>query len=341
MRLSVPGVRIADVETCDFAAMPCLETAPLLRLSRPDDWERVLDSSVSRRLLAELGVERRHLTHVPGQRLALDRMTAIDLACSAVERMRTRQREAFDRLDALLFVSTSNPNPCNSQAAILASRVGLQASCLDIKAGCSGGVLGVAQAALMIHAGCERVLVVLAENLSQLTSADDLRALLTVGDGAACVLVERSERGAFLSVLHGTAPEFAGAMAVRTPFPPAAPDARYLFEVSDAPRAREVLHERWRQLVRESAEAASTCPSELTHGFLHQTHGALLDGLAQDLGLEPARLVPVVRDQGNMGSPTFAVAMARAFHELRPGDRYLMAAVGGGISWCAIVAEHA
>jgi 3-oxoacyl-[acyl-carrier-protein] synthase III len=42
-----------------------------------------------------------------------------------------------------------------------------------------------------------------------------------------------------------------------------------------------------------------------------------------------------------MGTPTFAVAMAAAFQRLRPGQRYLLQAVGGGISWCSIVAEHA
>ena len=59
-----------------------------------------------------------------------------------------------------------------------------------------------------------------------------------------------------------------------------------------------------------------------------------------DLGLPPERVPDVVRCHGNMGTPTFAVAMSRDFERLRPGDTYLMQAVGGGISWCAIVAEH-
>jgi 3-oxoacyl-[acyl-carrier-protein] synthase-3 len=341
MRLSVPGVRIADVETCDFGLMPCHETEPLLERACPDTWERYLESSVSRRLMAELGVDRRHLTQVPGQAPEPGRLTAIDLARSAVERLRARRPGALERLDALIFVSTSNPNPCNSQAALLAQQVGIEASCLDLKAGCSGGVTGVAQAALLVQAGCERVLVVMAENLSQLTPADDLRALLTVGDGAACVLVERSEGAGFLSVLHGTAPEFAGAMAVRTPFPPAGPGARYVFEISDAARTREALRCRWRRLLEESTEAAGMRPPDLAQCFLHQTHRAQLDGLVNDLGLEPWRVPHVVHDHGNMGSPTFAVAMARRFERLAPGERYLMAAVGGGMSWCAIVAEHA
>ncbi len=340
MRLSVPGVRIADVETCDFGLMLSYDTASLLRLACPDTWERYLESPISRRFMAELGVERRHLTHVPGQVPDPGRRTAIDLARSAVERLRARRPQVLTHLDALIFVSTSNPNPCNCQAALLAEQLGLTASCFDLKSGCSGGVLGLAQAALLVDAGCERALVVMAENLSQLTPADDLRALLSVGDGAACVLVEKCEGPGFLSVLHDTAPEFATALAMRTPFPPARADARYVYEFSDAPTVGEFVRDRWRALFHDSVEAAGMRASDLVHCFFHQTHSAQVDALARDLDIEPARLVRVVHDHGNMGSPTFAVAMARAFAGMAPGQRYLLEAVGGGLSSCAIVAEH-
>ena len=341
MRLRLPGVRLAEVETCDFSMMPLYDTASLLRLARPEMGERYLESAVSRRLIEELGVERRHLTHVPGQSPDPGRLTAFDLACSAVERLRTRCPGATDRLDALIFVSTSNPNPCNCQAALLADRLGIAASCFDLKSGCSSGVLGLLQAALLIEAGCERVLVVMAENLSQLTPTDDLRMLLTVGDGAACILVEKANGRGFLSVVHGTAPEFAGAMAMRTPFPPASAEARYVYQVSDAQAARVFLRERWRALFHESVEAAGIAPGDLAQCFFHQSHGEQVESLVSDLGIDPARVDRVVHDHGNMGSPTFAVSMARSFVRLAPGQRYLMQAVGGGLSWCAIVAEHA
>ena len=337
MQLEIPGVRIVDVETCDFELMPRLDTSALLGAARPTDGARYLASPVAQRLLAELGVEHRYLTHVPGQPVAPGRLNAFDLARSALERLVARRRDALAQLDALIFVSTSNPNPCNSQAALLAETCGLRASCFDLKAGCSGGVFGVAQGALLIRAGCERVLVVMAENLSQLAPPDDLRMLLTVGDGAACVLLERSVNGGFLRVLHGTAPEHAGAMTVRTPFPPPTADARYAYEIREAGPARDFLHQRWRTLYQESLAGLNGRPD---WWFFHQTHGAQVDALLREHGMDPSRTANVVTTHGNMGTPTFAVAMARAFPRLRPGQRYLLQAVGGGISWCSIVAEH-
>lgn len=340
MRLDAPDVCIADVETCDFGLLRHHDTAAVLRSAFPDRWEDYLASAVSRRLITELGVEHRYLTQLPGQAPDPARLNAFDLARSALSRLKARRGRELARLDALIFVSTSNPNPCNSQAAMLAEEFGLTASCLDLKAGCSGGVLGLMQAALLIQAGCERVLVVMAENLSQLTAPDELRMLLTVGDGAACVLLERRNGPGFVSMIHGSAPEFSSAIAVRTPFPPVDQGARYVFEAADVNPAREFLHDRWRALFHESLAAAQIGVADLAYCFFHQTHGAQVDALVRDLGLAPSRVGRVVGDHGNMGTPTFAVALARAFPGLKRGDKYLLQAVGGGVSWCAIVAEH-
>jgi 3-oxoacyl-[acyl-carrier-protein] synthase-3 len=340
MQLDAPNVRVLDAETCDFGVMPRYDTASLIRAALPHRAEEYLHSPAARRLIRELGVEHRHLTHVPGLPAAIGRLTALELAQSAVERLAARRAGELARLDALIFVSTSNPSPCNSQAALLACRLGLQASCFDLKAGCSGGLLGLMQGALMISAGCRRVLVVMAENLSQLAPADELRMLLTVGDGAACVLLERVPGPGFVCMMHGTDPRFADTMAVRAPFPPPTAGTRYAYEFSETNAVRQFLHGKWRALFAEIMASAGLAPADLAGCFVHQTHGAQLDGLAADFGLAPGRMPNVVRGHGNMGTPGFAVALAQRVGRLQPGERYLMQAVGGGVSWCAIVAEH-
>jgi len=341
MRLEAPGVRIVDVETCDFGMMCAYDTATVLRAARPADAERYLTSPASRQLIAQLGVARRYLTQLPGAPLDAQRVNALDLARSAVQRLQTRRAHDLRNLDALIFVSTSNPNPCNSQAALLAEQCGIRASCMDLKAGCSGGVLGLMQAALLLQAGCRRVLVVMAENLSQFTPPDDLRMLLTVGDGAACILLEHTPNGpGFLTMIHGTEPALSGTMTVSSRFPPVDAKARYLYEFNDVNRAAEFIRARWRTLFCESLASAGVSREGLGYALFHQTHAAQVDDLVHDLQLAPPCVPVVVREYGNMGTPTFAVALARIYHELTPGDRILLQAVGGGVSWCAIVAEH-
>jgi 3-oxoacyl-[acyl-carrier-protein] synthase III len=341
MWLDAPGVRIADVETCDFSLMQELGTAELLHLARPASAGRYLQSPAARALIAELGVRRRHLTTIPGVRSGGMRLNAIDLGCSAVQRLRARRPAELERLDALIFVSTSNPNPCNSQAALLAERCGLSGSCMDLKAGCSGGLLGMLHGALLIRAGCERVLVVMAENLSQFTPPDDLRMLLSVGDGAACVLLESAPGPGFITMVHGTNAEFAGTMKVTTPFPPLTGDDHYVYEFGHPRDALEFQAATWRSVFRDVLAASDTSLAALTYACFHQTHHGQLRSLIADLALDDTRVPGVVEVYGNMGTPTVAVALARVHRALRPRDRFLLEAVGGGMSWCAIVAEHA
>ena len=328
MRLRAPGVRIADVETCDFSLMASYDTA------------EYLESPVARALVDELGVRRRYLTAVPGQALVGEPLNALDLAVSAVARLQSRQENALRALDALIFVSTSNPNPCNSQASLLAERLGLEASCMDLKAGCSGGVLGILQAALLIRSGCHRVLVVMAENLSRLVPSDDVRALLTVGDGAACVLVERAPGPGFLAMIHGTEPALASAMTVATSFPPARADARYVFQFGRTREAKAYQRQTWRSVFQETLDAAGLEGDDLAHVLLHQTHAGQVRGLVADLGLPADRVPWIVAEHGNVGTPSVGMTLARVIHRIEPGQRYLMEAVGGGVSWCAIAAEH-
>jgi 3-oxoacyl-[acyl-carrier-protein] synthase III len=341
MQLSVPNVRIADVETCDFGLMPAYDTAALLRSARPTDAESVLGSAVSRRMLAELGVERRYLTQIPGRPPAPERLNALHLARSAVERLKARRAHELKRLDAVIFASTSNPNPCNSQAALLAGQLGLAGSCMDLKAGCSSGLLAIMHGALFIQAGCDRVLVVMAENLSQFTPPDDLRMLCTVGDGAACVLLERAPGPGFLAMIHGTHAELASAMTVREPFPPATADTRYVYEFADTTATARFLYGAWRSVLDATLSAAGVARDELDCAVFHQTHVAQVRALASELGLRPAQVPMVVDGFGNMGTPTITAALALVHPKLQSGTHYLLQAVGGGVSWCGIVAEHA
>jgi 3-oxoacyl-[acyl-carrier-protein] synthase III len=212
---------------------------------------------------------------------------------------------------------------------------------MDLKAGCSGGVLGLLQAALLIRSGCQRVLVVMAENLSQFAPLDDLRMLLTVGDGAACVLLERSRGPGFRTMVHGTEPRLARTMRVASAFPPASSDARYVYEFQDTLEASAFQRARWRSVFSETLQASGLAAREIDRVFFHQTHAGQVRELVTDLGLDAARVPNVVVGHGNMGTPTFAVALARSLGELEPGQRYLLQAVGGGVSWCAILGEHA
>ncbi len=69
----------------------------------------------------------------------------------------------------------------------------------------------------------------------------------------------------------------------------------------------------------------------------HQANSRIIRSVGQRLGLPPERVVDYVDRFANSSTATLPIALAVAEQEgrLRPGDRVLLAAFGGGFTWGA------
>ena len=71
----------------------------------------------------------------------------------------------------------------------------------------------------------------------------------------------------------------------------------------------------------------------------HQPNGTMLEGIIAALGVDRARIVPVVQEIGSVACASIAVSLDRLMRT-RPvasGDHVLMTGVGSGVSWGAIL----
>ena len=75
----------------------------------------------------------------------------------------------------------------------------------------------------------------------------------------------------------------------------------------------------------------------------HQANIRILDAVARHIGLPPERMFANLDRYGNTSSASIPIALAEASADgrLKPGDHVLLLAVGGGLSWGAIVLEWA
>lgn len=342
MDIEVKDVALMGVGLCDYAGVGSYSTAQVLQSMYAEGARRYLDSAVSVRMLAEIGVDHRRLTHLVGQPRAAGEGNAFELAVSAVEDLLTRLPQARPLIEAVIYVSVSSVFPTTTTAALLAERLQLSASCLDLKSGCSGGVLGLVLGAQLVQQGCKRVLVVMAENLSKFSPPDDLRMGVSVGDGAACVLLGRKEGAGFRAVHHGTDPKFIRSITIPTTYPPAAgePIGPDCYQFSEVNQTARFLRLKWIESFERPCRNAGLKPEDFRYYLSHQTTVGNYQGITQALGIAEPQQVQVLRDHGNMGSPTFAVALAQVFDRLNKGDLLALQAVGGGVSWCTVLVEH-
>ncbi|MGW0842554.1 beta-ketoacyl-ACP synthase III [Streptomyces sp. NPDC002787] len=267
--------------------------------------------------------------------------------------------------DLVLLATTTPDRACPATAPQAASAMGLTgAAAFDLSAVCSGFVYGLSVAAAMIGAGtCDSALVIGAERYSAIIDPQDRGTAVIFGDGAGAVLLERGGRpdsrgavphedegrpdgrGAVLhdrdgepdgqgTVLRGAVlhtelgSDGTGGELITVP-----PGERYL-----RMEGREVYTRAVPTMVesaRRVAEAVGWQPEDIDAFVGHQANLRILESVAKRLGLPPERVIANIEDVGNTAAASIPLALAWAADRgrLTPGDRVLLTAFGGGLTW--------
>ena len=294
------------------------------RLDTDDAWIRT-----------RTGIRRRHAVD-PGQATS-------DLAVEAGRR--ALASAATDRVDAVVVATTTPDHTCPATAPAVAARLGLAGvAAFDIGAVCTGFVYGLASAAGLIAAGvAERVLLIGADTYSTIVDPLDRANAIIFGDGAGAVVLraghpdEPGAVGHFDLGSDGAQEDLimvaAGGSRQRSlPGEPSRQDRHF------AMRGKEV----YRHAVTRMAESARATLSragwkidDVDHFVPHQANLRILHSVADDLGLPRERCVTHVESVGNTGAASIPLALADAAagQAVRPGDRLLLTAFGGGLTW--------
>ncbi|MBZ3905530.1 beta-ketoacyl-ACP synthase III [Streptomyces griseiscabiei] len=294
------------------------------RLGTDDAWIR-----------ARTGIRTRHAVE-PGQATS-------DLAVEAGRRALASAGPGG--ADAVLLATTTPDHPCPATAPAVAARLGLTgAAAFDIGAVCAGFVHGLASAAGLIAAGiARRVLLIGADTYSTIVDPLDRGNAILFGDGAGAVVLraghpdEPGAVGHFDLGSDGTHEDLitvaaGGSRGRSRPGEPSREERHF------AMRGREV----YRHAVTRMAESARTTltragrkTDDVDHFVPHQANLRILYAVADDLGLPRERCATHVESVGNTGAASIPLALADAASRgvLRPGDRLLLTAFGGGLTW--------
>ncbi|MDQ0772262.1 3-oxoacyl-[acyl-carrier-protein] synthase-3 [Streptomyces aurantiacus] len=250
-----------------------------------------------------------------------------------------------DRVDAVVVATTTADHTCPATAPAVAARLGLAGvAAFDVNAVCTGFVYGLASAAGLIAAGvADRVLLIGADTYSTIVDPLDRANAIIFGDGAGAVVLraghpdEPGAVGHFDLGSDGAHEDLimvaAGGSRQRSlPGAPSRQDRHF------AMRGKEV----YRHAVTRMAESARATLSragwkidDVDHFVPHQANLRILHSVADDLGLPRERCVTHVESVGNTGAASIPLALADAAagRTIGPGDRLLLTAFGGGLTW--------
>ncbi|XUL85681.1 beta-ketoacyl-ACP synthase III [Streptomyces galilaeus] len=299
------------------------------RLDTDDTWIRT-----------RTGIRRRHIAE-PGRATSDLAVEAGQLALSNAG----FDAVGTDPVDAVIVTTTTPDRPCPATAPVVAARLGLrQTAAFDVGAVCTGFVYGLATAAGLIASGvAARVLLIGADTYSSIVDPLDRANAIIFGDGAGAVVLRAGESDEPGAVGHfdlgsdGTHEDLilvaAGGSRSRS-----ADGRPTRAERHFAMRGNEVYRHavtRMAASARATLSGAGWKTDDVDHFVPHQANLRILHSVADDLGLPRERCVANVDAVGNTGAASIPLALADAAARrvIRPGDRLLLTAFGGGLTW--------
>lgn len=314
----LPERRVSNQELAEELAGNGIETS--------DEW-----------ITTRTGIRYRHYAEADQQ--------ASDLALIAGNRAIRASGVRKDELD-LIVLATSTPDHLGSfpsTAAVLQHKLEIANTCaaFDVQAVCSGFVYGLTVAdALMKACGYRNALVVGAEVYSRIIDFDDRATCVLFGDGAGAVVLGAADEPG----IHGARLHADGSLANILAIPGQVAHGR----IAGSPYLHMEGATVFRHGVKAMADAILAVleqnrmtADQLDWLVLHQANIRILHAVARQIDLPVDKLIATVDRHANTSAASIPLALDAGIREgkIKPGHKVMMAAVGGGLTWGAVLLD--
>jgi 3-oxoacyl-[acyl-carrier-protein] synthase III len=253
----------------------------------------------------------------------------------------------LDEVD-LLLVATATPDyTLPSASCVLQLELGMtRGAAMDVIAGCSGFVYGLATASQFVASGAvNTALVVGSETLSRISDYTDRGTCILFGDGAGAAVLRRGEHGirAFSLGADGGRSRLLMTPAGGSRFPATArtvADRRHFIVME----GREVFKGAVTAMAASSLEAIRRSglePGDIDLVIPHQANQRIIEATARRLKVPMSNVVMNIARYGNTSAASIPIAIAEAWEQgqVRPGQRLLLTAFGAGLAWGSLVMD--
>ncbi|AOR23167.1 beta-ketoacyl-ACP synthase III [Clostridium taeniosporum] len=268
---------------------------------------------------------------------------AVKAARIALERAKIDSKD----LD-LIIVATITPDMFMPSVACLVQKElnADDAAAFDISVACSGFVFALETAnSLMKSLNYKNALVIGAETLSKVVDWSDRGTCILFGDGGgAAVLVKDEKNGIINSYLKTEGKKgdclTIGALDFNTPFTKEISKYNKYVEMN----GREVFKFATSAIIKAidgALEGTGVCLDDIKYIVPHQANIRILDYVAKKLKIDTDKFYTNLDKTGNTSSASVPLALNEIYEKglLKEGDKLLLVAFGGGLSYGATLLE--
>lgn len=283
-------------------------------------------------------------TGIRERRVAGEGVYTSDLAVEAARRALAAAGRSPADVDLILVATTTPDLTFPATAAIVQRKLHAPVGiAFDVQAVCTGFVYALSVADGFVARGQVRCAVVIgAETMSRIIDWEDRGTCVLFGDGAGAVVLEPGEgtgstadRG-----ILGTCLRADGAKQ----------DLLYVDGGPSTTQTVGKLRMQGNQVFRHAvvniaeavvsaAEVAGVHMDEVDWFIPHQANQRILEGVARRLDLAPEKVISTVAQHANTSAASIPLALAEAVADgrIKRNDLLLLEAMGGGLTWGAVV----
>lgn len=251
---------------------------------------------------------------------------------------------AADSLDLVIIATVTAEMACPSTACRVSANVGaVNAGAFDLVAACSGFVYSLNVAHDMIRAGtAKRVAVVGCDVMSRLIDYSNRAVSVLFGDSAGAVIIEGCDdptKGLLANRLRSDGSRWQDLYIPRTLHDlPRDVDPAEIRLNSLQMNGREVYKfavGTFTDLIAETLDAAGLLPTDIDQYICHQSNARMLESARKRFGIPEEKMYINIDRYGNCSAGSVPVALneLRRAGQCREGQRIMMIAFGGGLTW--------
>ncbi len=264
-----------------------------------------------------------------------------DLGTEAIKELLKKTGTAPEEIDLVICATVTPDMPFPATANIICDKVGIKnAFSFDINAGCSGFIYALTTASKFVETGsCKKVIVVGAEKMSSIVDYQDRATCPIFGDGSAAVLLEPTTEdiGVIDCDLHSDGVgrhhlhQKAGGSV--KPASQATIDAREHFIYQEGQPVFKWAVSKMADTAVATMEKHDIKPEDLAWLVPHQANMRIIEATAKRMGINKEQVMINIEKYGNTTAATIPLCLWEWEHQLKKGDKIILAAFGAGFTW--------
>ncbi len=288
-------------------------------------------------------------TGIRERRIAAETECPSDMGAAAALMALERAGLGPQEIDLIIVATTTSDTLFPSTACQIQQKIGARKiPAFDLQAACSGFLYGLVMAHHLVALETYRaVLIVGAEKLSSIVNWTDRNTCVLFGDGAGAVIVRQSVEGGQM-VAHDLGADGSQGQVLTVP----AGGSRIPLTAENIGEGLQFIQMVGKKVFRLAVDAmestARTClqraglpAEEVGYVIPHQANMRIIELLAERLNLPLKRFFTHLERYGNTSAACIPIALHEALTsgDVEPGERILLIAFGGGLTWASALLE--